>query len=118
MLFKHSKYPNAAKDYLRFMMEAPQYGNWLSGCYGYWSNPLKAYSDMAFWSSDPKIAVYKRSMDTPYYQGYKGPVGAKSSSLAANYIIVDMFAKVATGNSSAKSAAAFAAEQAERYYKS
>ncbi len=24
MLFKHSKYPNAAKEYLRFMMEAPQ----------------------------------------------------------------------------------------------
>ena len=118
MLFKHSKYPNAAKEYIRFMMEAPQYGPWLSNCYGYWSEPLKAYAEMAFWNADPKIAAYKAGMDTPYYDGYKGPIGANSSSLSANYIIVDMFAKVATGNSSAKDAAAFAAQQAKRYYKS
>lgn len=118
MLFKHSKYPNAAKDYMRFMMEAPQYGPWLSSCYGYWSNPLKAYSEMEFWNSDPKIAAYKEGMNTPFYDGYKGPISANSSALAANYIIVDMFAKVATGNASAKDAAAFAAKQAERYYKS
>ena len=29
MLFKHSKYPNAAKEYIRFMMEKDQYGR---GC--------------------------------------------------------------------------------------
>ncbi len=118
MLFKHSKYPNAAKDYIRFMMEAPQYGPWLAGCYGYWSNPLKAFAEMSFWNDDPKIAAFKGGMDTPYYDGYKGPIGANSSSLSANYILVDMFAKCATGNSSAKNAASFAAKQAERYYKS
>lgn len=116
MLFKHSKFPNAAKDYLRFMMEAPQYGPWLSKCLGYWSEPLKAYSKMAFWNEDPKIAPYKSGMDTPYYDGYKGPIGANSSALAANYIIVDMFAKAATGNATPAEAAAFAASQAKRYY--
>jgi len=118
MLFKHSKYPNAAKDYLRFMMEAPQYGPWLSSCLGYWSEPLTSYAKMAFWDSDPKISAYKAGMDTPYYDGYKGPVGANSSALSANYIIVDMFAKVATGNSGAAAAARFAANQAKRYYPS
>ena len=44
MLFKHSKYPNAAKEYIRFMMEKAQYGPWLANCLGYWSEPLKAYS--------------------------------------------------------------------------
>jgi multiple sugar transport system substrate-binding protein len=116
MLFQHSKYPNAAKEYLRFMMEAPQYGPWLSGCLGYWSEPLKAYAKMAFWDSDPKIAAYKAGMDTPYYDGYKGPIGANSSALAANYILVDMFAKVATGNATPEAAAKFAANQAKRYY--
>ncbi|MGH7040553.1 MAG: ABC transporter substrate-binding protein [Acetobacteraceae bacterium] len=116
MLFKHSKYPNAAKEYIRFMMEAPQYGAWLSSCLGYWSEPLQAYAKMAFWNSNPKIAAYKSGMDTPYYDGYKGPIGSNSSALAANYILVDMFAKVATGNSSAASAAKFAAKQAQRYY--
>lgn len=118
MLFKHSKYPNAAKEYIRFMMEAPQYGKWLAACLGYWSNSLKAYSQMAFWTADPKITAGRSAMDTLFYAGYKGPMGANSNSLSANYIIVDMFAKAATGNSSPKDAAAFAARQAERFYKS
>ena len=58
MLFKHSKYPNAAKEYVRFMMEAPQYGPWLANCLGYWSEPLKAYAKMKFWTEDPKLAPY------------------------------------------------------------
>ena len=33
MVFKHTKYPNAAKEYLRFMMEAEQYGPWLTAAW-------------------------------------------------------------------------------------
>ena len=65
MLFKHTKYPNAAKEYLRFMMEKEQYGPWLANCLGYWSNPLKAYSKMGFWDADPKLKPYASGMDTP-----------------------------------------------------
>ncbi len=118
MLFKHTKYPNAAKDYLRFMMESPQYGPWLSSCLGYWSEPLKAYSKMSFWTSDPKLEPYRNGMDTPYYDGYRAPISSASSAVSANYILVDMFAKVATGASSPQAAAKQAAQQAARYFKS
>jgi multiple sugar transport system substrate-binding protein len=117
MVFKHTKYPNAAKDYLRFMMEADQYGPWLSNCIGYWSNSLKAYSKMKFWSEDPKLAPYASGMDTPYYDGYKGPVTPASSAVTANYTVVDMFASVVTGNATPEDAAKRAAAQAARYYK-
>ena len=40
MVFRHSKYPNAAKAYIQFMMEAEQYDPWLTGCLGYWSHTL------------------------------------------------------------------------------
>jgi multiple sugar transport system substrate-binding protein len=117
MVFKHTKYPNAAKDYLRFMMEKEQYGPWLSNCIGYWSEPLKAYGKMKFWTEDPKLAPYASAMDTQYYDGYKGPISSASSAVAANYTVVDMFASVVTGNASPESAAKLAAKQAERYYK-
>ncbi|MDQ2803016.1 MAG: extracellular solute-binding protein [Pseudomonadota bacterium] len=117
MLFKHSKFPNAAKEYLRFMMEAPQYGPWLSNCIGYWSEPLKSYAKMKFWTEDPKLKPYAGAMDTIYYDGYAGPITAASSAVAANYTIVDMFAAVATGNAAPQSAAKQAARQAARYYK-
>jgi multiple sugar transport system substrate-binding protein len=117
MLFKHSKYPNAAKEYLRFMMEADQYGPWLSNCLGYWCQSLKAYSHMKFWQSDPKLLPYASAMDTPYYDGYKGPISASSAAVIANYTVVDMFASVVTGNATPEGAAKQAAKAAERYYK-
>ena len=117
MVFRHTKYPNAAKDYLRFMMEAEQYGPWLSNCIGYWSNSLKAYSQMKFWTEDPKLAPFAAAMDTPYYDGFKGPVTPASSAVTANYTVVDMFAAVVTGNATPEEAAKRAAQQAARYYK-
>jgi multiple sugar transport system substrate-binding protein len=115
MLFKHSKYPNAAKEYLRFMMEAPQYGPWLEGSLGYWAEPLKAYGKMAFWN-DPKLMPYSRAMDTIYYDGFKGPISPASSAVAANYTLVDMFASVVTGAATPEAAAKQAADAAARYY--
>jgi multiple sugar transport system substrate-binding protein len=116
MLFKHSKYPQAAKAYLTFMMEAPQYAPWLSSCLGYWSEPLKSYAKMKFWTEDPKLAPYAGAMDTIYYDGYAGPITPAASAVIANYTVVDMFAAVATGNATPQSAAKQAARQAERYY--
>ncbi len=117
MVFKHTKYPNACKEYVRFMMEAPQYAPWLAGCLGYWSNPLKAYGKMAFWNADPKLKPYIDSMDTPYYDSFQGPITASSSAVAANYTLVDMFASVATGNATPEAAVKQAAKQAARYLK-
>jgi multiple sugar transport system substrate-binding protein len=117
MVFKHTKYPNACKEYLRFMMEAPQYAPWLAGCLGYWSNSLKAYGKMAFWDADPRLKPYIDSMDTPYYDSYRGPISAASSAVAANYTLVDMFASVATGNATPEAAVKQAARQAARYLK-
>ncbi len=43
MIFKYSKYPNAAKEYLRFMMEKEQYEPWQEASNGYVWQPLTAY---------------------------------------------------------------------------
>jgi len=117
MVFKHSKYPNAAKEFIRFMMEADQYGPWLSECLGYWCNPLKAYSQMKFWDADPAVKPFAGAMDTPFYDGYAGPVSAASAAVTANYTLVDMFASVATGTVTPEAAVKQAARQIQRYYK-
>ena len=43
MIFKHTKYPNAAKEYVRFLFEKEQYEPWQKASIGYWSHPLAAY---------------------------------------------------------------------------
>jgi multiple sugar transport system substrate-binding protein len=117
MVMKHTKYPNAAKEYLRFMMEKDQYAEWLQACYGYWSNSLKNYSKMEFWTADPKLIPYAAAMGTPYYDCYQGPITAKTSAIGANYTVVDMFASVASGNATPEAAAKQAAHQAESFLK-
>jgi multiple sugar transport system substrate-binding protein len=117
MLFRHSRYPNAAKDYLRFMMEAEQYDPWLTGCLGYWAQSLKAYQQSAVWTSDPKILVYKDTCANEFWNGYRGPISAASGAVNAEYVNVHMFAAVASGQATPEDAIAEAERRARRYYK-
>ena len=59
MIFTHTKYPNAAKEYLRFMMEEEQYLPWLTASIGYWNHPLQAYDKAPIWTDDPKHEPYQ-----------------------------------------------------------
>ncbi len=117
MLFKHSKFPNAAKQYLTFMMESPQYDPWLTASLGYWSEPLKAYAESEFWSTDPKLNVFRTAMDTPFYQGYAGAVSEAAGTVYNDFVLVDMFARVVTGDSSPDDSLRTAVRAASRYYR-
>ena len=117
MVFKHSKAPNAAKRYLAFMMEAPQYDPWLTASLGYWSEPLKAYQDSAFWATDPKLNVFRTAMDTPFFQGFAGPVNEAAGTVYNDFVLVDMFARVVTGDSNAEDAIRSAVRSTQRYYR-
>ena len=117
MVFKHSKYPNAAKELLRFMMEQPQYEKWLAGTAGYWAQPLKAYAESDVWKGDPKIAAYRDTCGHPCWNGYKGPVSAASGAVTADYVVVQMFAAVASGQATPEAAMKEAERRTRRYYR-
>ncbi len=116
MLFKYSKYPNAAKAFMQFMMEADQYNPWLEKSLGYVSHTLKAYDKNPIWTSDPNITPYRDVTSRSLTDGYAGPLGNASASAMAQYIIVDMFAHAASGDQSPKEAASRAADRAKRLY--
>ena len=117
MVFKHSRYPNAAKEFIRFMMEEEQYDRWLTGCLGYWSQPLDAYGQSAVWDSDPKLRVLRDGMGFRFWDGYKGPITQASGSVTAEYILVQMCAAVASGQATPEAAAREAERRARRYYR-
>ena len=117
MVFKHTKYPNAAKAYLTFLMEAPQYDKWLTDSYGYWGQPLKAYESSAVWTNDPKVAVYKDTMADSRWLAWPGAITEASGAVVADYVVVDMVAAAATGSSTPEDAAKEAERRAKRYYR-
>ncbi|WP_353153501.1 extracellular solute-binding protein [Pollutimonas bauzanensis] len=117
MLFKYSKYPNAAKAYLQFMMEADQYNPWMEAAIGYVSQSLKAYEANPIWTVDPKHTVYRDAAALMLDNGHAGPLGTASAAVMADYVVLDMIAAAASGSKTPKEAAAQAAERAKRYYK-
>jgi multiple sugar transport system substrate-binding protein len=117
MVFRHSKYPNAAKTYLQFMMEAEQYDPWLTGCLGYWSHTLRAYAKSAVWDSDPKLEVYRNGTDNQFWSGYKGPISHAAGAVAAEYVLVQMCASVASGQATPQEAAREAERRSRRYFR-
>ena len=58
-IFKHTPYPNAAKHYLMYMLEAEQYGPWINAMRGYVTPSLKVYKELPVWTEDPKHTAYR-----------------------------------------------------------
>src|SRR5262249_2472960 len=117
MVFKHSQYPNAAKAFLMFMLEKDQYEPWLNANSGYWAQPLAAYADAKVWDEDPKVKIFKNTMNSTYYDGYKGPISSATGAVNADYVLVQMCASVATGAATPEQAAAEAERRCKRYFR-
>ena len=116
MAFKYTKYPNAVREYLRFMWEREQYEPWQAASMGYISHPLKGYEKNKFWDTDPKFEPFRKIVDRMQPHGHAGSLGYASAASLADWIIVDMFASACAGNTSPKEAAELAEKRAKRYY--
>ena len=117
MIMKYTKYPKAAKEFLRFMMETEQYSPWMQASIGYIGHPLKAYEAHPIWTSDPKHTPYRDAMKVMRPLGYAGKMGYASAGCIADFVILDMVAEAASGSKTPKEAAERAQKRAERYYK-
>ena len=69
MIFKHTKYPKAAKEFLRFMMEAEQMDPWVQAAIGYVTPALTYFEKNPIWTVDPKHTPYRDSMKNMWPSG-------------------------------------------------
>lgn len=117
MVFEHTKYPNAAKEYLRFMWEKEQYEPWQQAAIGYITQPLKAYEKNPIWTADPKHTPYRDTVARMLDNGHAGKLGYASAAAMADFIVVNMVAEAASGEASPKEAMEKAEKRAMRYYR-
>jgi multiple sugar transport system substrate-binding protein len=118
MIFKYTKYPNAAKDYLRFCMEEGNYDQWINATLGYYSSTLRAYENVPVWDSDPKAKPFQYVLRRmPWPDSYATIPGPKPAAALAEYIVVDMFANATVGGKSARDALANAEQRLARIAK-
>lgn len=117
LIMRYTKFPNAAKEFLRFMMEQEQFEPWLTGASGYVAPPLDAYSKAAIWTSDPKHTPYRDCVKNMRPAGWEGRLGYASAGAGADFIVTNMVAEAASGAKTPQEAAERAQKRAERYYK-
>ncbi len=117
MIMKYTKYPQAAQEFLRFMMEQEQFDPWQTAAGGYIAPPLATYAKTAVWTDDPKNTPYRDAVKNMRPAGYAGKLGYASAGAAADFIVCNMVAEAASGSKTPKEAAERAQKRAERYYK-
>ncbi len=115
--YSYSKYPNAVREYLRFMWELPQVDAWETASNGYMAPPLPAWNDNPVWTADPKVTPFRDVLKYARDVGYSGSLGYASAAVMGDFVCVDMFAEASSGAQTPKAAAERAAERAKRYYK-
>jgi multiple sugar transport system substrate-binding protein len=117
MIMKYSKYPNACKAFIAFMMEADNYNKWLESAVAYLTHPLNAYDSNPVWTSDPKLTVARDIAKRTLTAGGLGSVGEKAAAALADFVVLDMVASVCTDRASIQDAIAVAERQAKRIYR-
>jgi multiple sugar transport system substrate-binding protein len=100
--YGYTKYPNAVREYLRFMWDV--------------SPPLPAWDDNPVWTDDPKVTPFRDGLKYALDNGYSGSLGKASAAAMGDFLVVDMFGEASTGNQTPKAAAQRAADRAKRYY--
>lgn len=116
-VFNYTRFPNAAKEYLRFMMEQEQYGAWQQASLGYVQQPLRAYEANPIWTVDPKHTPFRDVPKMILDNGHAGQLGNASATTMADYVMVNMVAEAASGAVAPQRAASRAEHRARRYYR-
>ncbi len=117
LAMRYTKYPQACKALMAFMMEANQFNKWLEASQGYLTQTLNAYDDNPVWKADPKATIFGLAGKRTLTAGGLGSVGEKAASAISDFIVLDMFASYCTGREDAKGAIKIAERQLQRIYR-
>jgi multiple sugar transport system substrate-binding protein len=117
LAFNFTKYPNAAKAFVAFMLEKDNYEKWLSGARGYLTHTLNAYDSAPVWTADPKNKVFAQASKRALPASGLGTPGEKAATAIADFLMVDMFANYCMGREDAKGAISIAERQLRRIYR-
>jgi multiple sugar transport system substrate-binding protein len=113
----YTKYPQACKALIAFMLEAQNFNPWIESAQGYLTHCLNAYDSNPVWTADPKTTPYRDVAKRTLTAGGLGSVGEKAATAIADFVVVDMFANYCSGREDVKGAIKIAERQLTRIYR-
>ena len=114
---KYVKDPGPALELISYVMSPKTYGPFMKvGGKGYTLAPYKKGEGELWPSSDPKFDPFKKIGALSKWYGYPAPPSPAATESGSKYIVVDMFAKVAQGETP-ESAMTWAEGELKKVYK-
>ena len=95
----YSKNKEAAAEYIKFIMDKGNYEKFITMQKGYGLGATPDWEDHPFWKQDPIVEPFRLNAKYGRNMGFAGPYGREASEVQAKYIITDLFARVAKGDS-------------------
>ena len=111
-IMNYSREQALATEYVKMVMNKQYYEPYILLQKAYALGATPDWEKHPMWKQDPAVEPYRDFAKYARNFGTKGPYDRKAAEVAAKYIIVDLFARVARGDSSQSSIA-----QAERELK-
>jgi multiple sugar transport system substrate-binding protein len=99
---KYSKNVDAAKDFIRWLMERDQLVKYLRRGQAFHAAALKIYLQDSMWDMFPALKPYRDHLLEGRHLGSKGPADAGAARVVQDYVLIDMLAHVAGGKMSAE----------------
>jgi multiple sugar transport system substrate-binding protein len=113
---KYVKDPGPARELVSYIMSPKTYGGFMKAGKGYTLAPYKKGEGELWPSTDPKFDPFKKVGALTKWYGYPAPPSPAAAESGSKYIVVDMFAKVAQGETP-ESAMAWAEGELKKVYK-
>jgi multiple sugar transport system substrate-binding protein len=113
----YTKYPQACKALIAFMLEAQNFNPWIESAQGYLTHCLNAYDANPVWTADPKTTPYRDVAKRTLTAGGLGSNGEKAATAISDFVVVDMFANYCSGREDVKGAISIAQRQLTRIYR-
>lgn len=114
LIHRNTKYPNAAKAFVYFMMTPDHYGNWLKECYGYISSPAQVLDQNPVWSISPQVAAFKNFASKMRPIPWEGKPSLIAARIRGSFLIPRMFADVVIGKETPRDAMRSAQDRIKR----
>jgi multiple sugar transport system substrate-binding protein len=98
-IFTHTADPEASKHFLRWLMDPKQVTGWYRSGHMYYAPFVHAYDHDPEWDKEPRFKPDQRVLETGKLVSSPAPADRRAGEVVTKWIVVDMFAKAATGAS-------------------
>jgi multiple sugar transport system substrate-binding protein len=117
MLMKYSKNQDAAKEFLKWIHDEKNYGEWFNSQKGFATPCTAKWESNPLWNVDPVMAPFKVAARLGQAPGFAGLPNQKAAEALSKYIVTDMYAKAVQGMA-AEESVKWAEDELKKVYNS